>query len=114
LEKKSNRDIGDQPGANIAVCPPRVLNIIAAVGRRKANEDEYPGLLERVDHGPLCGGAYGPCLGPQQSCIYSSATGDSKCIGLSAFDVHVSSERWGEPSGGIQGLLKINGTPHHH
>jgi hypothetical protein len=67
-----------------------VLNSIAAVARRKARLHEFEGLLKRVDSGPPCGGVYGACLEPQQSCIYSNVTGNSTCVGLSAFDVHVS------------------------
>jgi hypothetical protein len=67
-----------------------VLAIAAASSRRKARLHEYDGLLKRVGAGPLCGGAHGACQEPPQSCIYSIATGNSTCIGLSAFDVHVS------------------------
>jgi hypothetical protein len=87
---KSNRNYGDQPQDNIAICPPRVLNSLAAVARRKARLHEYDGLLDKINIGTPCGGTHGACLEPQQSCIYSNVTGNSTCIGLSAFDVHVS------------------------
>jgi hypothetical protein len=87
-----NREI-NSPGNNIAVCPPDIMAKMKAIERAKARYHEYDGLLERVHRGAPCGGGGGgggTCPEPRQSCIYSNATGNSTCIGLSAFDVHVS------------------------
>jgi hypothetical protein len=72
-----------------------VLAKIKAASRQKARQHEYEGLLKRVEAGAPCGGAYGACAEPQQSCITTTKTGNSTCIGLSAFDVHVSGNREG-------------------
>jgi hypothetical protein len=88
-QNQKNREI-NSPGKNVAVCPPRVLGKMKASDRRKARLHEYEGLLKRVDSGKPCGGARGACAELQHSCITSTKTGNSTCIRLSAFDVHVS------------------------